>query len=180
MNTILRKATDDDYALIKNLVRYYIYDMSEYMKWDCNREGRWDGCEELSDYWEKADHYPYLIRVDASVAGFALIRPFPNEPDRTEIGEFFVARKFKGQGIGKESAFQLFDAYPGKWLVRVLENNSGAVQFWEKVIREYTLRSFNSSAEQYTDPHSGSWAMKFYRFVSRHQPWRSADGAADA
>ena len=96
-----------------------------------------------------------------------MIRPYPDEMDRIEIGEFFVARKFKRRGIGKESAFCLFDAYPGKWLVRVLEENAGACEFWEKVIREYTLGSFDLRSEEHTDPHSGSWPMEFYRFESR-------------
>ena len=96
-----------------------------------------------------------------------MIRPYPDELERTEIGEFFVARKFKRQGIGRESAFHLFDAYPGKWLIRVLEENSGACEFWEKVIREYTLGSFDLRSEEYTDALSGSWSMKFFRFESR-------------
>jgi predicted acetyltransferase len=167
MEVQVKSAEKSDYAIIKNLVPYYIYDMSEYMKWDCNKEGRWDGCDDLPDYWEKADHYPYLILADGSMAGFALLRPFPDEPDRTEIAEIFVARQFKGQGIGRETACHLFDAFPGKWLVRVLEENIGARRFWDKIIREYTSGSSRPATETYTDPHSGSWPMIFYRFENK-------------
>ena len=73
MNLQLSLATDSDRPIIRNLVHYYIYDMSEYMGWDCDAEGRWDGCSELPDYWVRQDHHPYVIRVDGSVAGFALV-----------------------------------------------------------------------------------------------------------
>jgi len=167
MDIHIISATAEDFPVIKNLVPYYIYDMSEFMGWDCNVEGRWDGCDDLSDYWEEQDHHPYLIKVDNNVAGFAMVRRFPVEPERFEIGEFFVARKFKRRGVGRRSAFWLFNAFEGKWIVRVLDGNTGARAFWDKVIREYADGAFEQSEEQFVCPHSGTWPMQFYRFVSR-------------
>jgi predicted acetyltransferase len=170
MDTTLRKATDDDRRLIKNLVPYYIYDMSGPMGWDPNAEGLYDGCDELPEYWKKPDHHPYVITVDGRIGGFAMVRPYPGELERTEIGELFVLRKFQGHGVGTVSAFKLFDAHPGQWLVRVLNGNTGARGFWQKVIEAYTDGRFTHSAEQYLCQHSGVWPMQFYRFESRIQP----------
>ena len=108
----------------------------------------------------------YVIRVDDEVAGFVLVRPYPGEPKRMEIGDFFVARKFKGRGVGKVSAFQAFDAHPGKWTIRVLDENRGARVFWGKILEEYTQGSCALTAEKFSDPHSGTWDMQFYRFDS--------------
>jgi predicted acetyltransferase len=169
MDTILRQATDDDFQLIKNLVPYYIYEMSGDMGWDVNAEGRYDGCDELPEYWRKPDHHPYLITVDGRVGGFAMVRPCPDDVGRKEIGEFFVLRKFQGRGVGTASAFWLFDVHPGQWLVRVLDANTQACRFWEKVIAAYTEKRFSQTSEQYECPHSGKWPMQFYRFESRCQ-----------
>ncbi len=166
MNTQLSRATNLDFNLIKNLVPYYIYDISEYMGWDCDAEGRWDGCNELPDYWEIPHHHPYVIRVDNSIAGFVLIRPVSGEPERNEISDFFVARKFKGLGVGRTSAFDVLDIYPGKWLVRVLDGNRGAQHFWTNVLNDYTKGAVIQTAERHEDPHSGSWDMQYYRFNS--------------
>ena len=168
-------ATTEDFAVVKNLVPYYIYDMSEFMKWDCNAEGRWDGCDDLPDYWKEPDHHPFLIKVDQSIAGFAMIRRFPDECDRYEPGEFFVARKFKGREVGKRSALWLFNAFPGKWIVRVLDANTGARSFWAKVIREYTDGDVVQTSEQHVCPHSGTWPMQFYRFESKSQQEAAGD-----
>jgi len=157
-------ASESDFTIIRNLVPYYVYDISEYTGWNCDVNGRWDGCEELPDYWEQTNHHPYLITVNDDVAGFVLIRPLPGELERREIGDFFVARKFKRTGVGSRSAYLAMDNHPGKWAVRVLDDNSGALHFWSNAIHQYTGGVFTKTSEQFEDPHSGSWKMQIYRF----------------
>lgn len=167
MKARLTIAGPEDLALVKNLVRYYIYDMSEYMGWDCDTEGNYDGCDEMAENWQNPERFAYLIRVGDKLAGFAAVWPYRDEPGTMEVGEFFVLRKFKGQGIGRESAGWLFRAHPGNWLVRVLDDNIGARMFWEKVIGEYTNGAVVQTSEEYHCRRSGTWPMQFYRFESR-------------
>ena len=176
MKTVLRKAADDDFFLIENLVPYYIYDMSGDLGWEPNEEGCYDGCDELLEYWQKPGHHPYVITVDGKIGGFALVRPYPGDYERTEMGEFFVLRKFQGRGVGTTSAFRLFASHPGPWLVRVLDGNTRARRFWHKVIAQYTEGRFTQTGEQYRCPHSGTWPMQFYRFEGRNQPGLAGDG----
>ena len=176
ITTAVQAATESDFDFIKNLVPYYIYDMSEYMGWDPNREGRYDGCDELPDYWNKPDHRPYLITVDDTIAGFAMVRPCPDEPMRSEIGEFFILRKFRNHGIGRKSAYSIFDLHPVKWLVRVLDDNAGALRFWRTVIHGYTDGHVVRTAETYESPEAGTWPMQFFRFESRTEPHPTEDG----
>lgn len=162
----IKIAGKDEYKIIRNLIPYYIYDMSFEMNWDCNEEGQWDGAEDLIEYWKNDSHHPYLIKLDGKIVGFALIRPFPYESDRNEIGEFFIAKKFTRKGIGTQIAKHLFDTYRGKWLIRVLKDYTSALNFWEKVIDEYTNGQFVVKKEKYFDPLSGDWDMMFYRFAN--------------
>ena len=94
MNTVVRRARDEDLPVIKNLVPYYVYDISGHMRWRPDAEGHYGGCDDLPEYCEKPDHHPYLITVDKEMAGFAMVRPYAGDPERTEIGEFFVLRVF--------------------------------------------------------------------------------------
>ena len=162
---VLRKATAPDLAIVRNLVPYYVYDMSESMGWDCNGEGRYDGCDDLPDYWSKPGHHAHVITVQGRVAGFAMARPCPCEPDRMEVGEFFVLRRFRGRGVGALSAKQLFGAFPGKWLIRVLDGNKPALAFWERVIARHAVGDVRRTSETYECPHSGRWPMQFFRFA---------------
>jgi len=116
----LIKAGESDFLYVKNLVPYYIYDMSQYLNWNPDSEGRYDGCDDLPEYWKNETWRPFLIKVDGTAGGFAMIRPYPDEPDIMDVGEFFILRKFTGQGVGRKSAFSLFDSFAGNWLVRVL------------------------------------------------------------
>jgi predicted acetyltransferase len=58
--------------------------------------------------------------------------------DTTEISEFFVMRKYRGQGVGDEMARQVFDMFPGRWELQVTPNNTRALHFWRRVVNEYT------------------------------------------
>ncbi|MDC7222826.1 MAG: GNAT family N-acetyltransferase [Spirochaetales bacterium] len=125
--------------MITNLFQYYIYDMSEYTKFSPNRNGTFtvdESLVQLQLYWTQKDHFPYLIKVDGEIAGFSLLRKYPDNRDFFDIGQFFILRKFKNSGVGRK-AFELsVKRHPGKWITRVLPNNSGAYSFWEKVITE--------------------------------------------
>lgn len=125
--------------VIMNMFQYYIYDMSEYTKFSPNPDGTYQVDEslvQLSTYFEAEDHYPYMIMVDGQVAGFSLLRVFPYNKEYYDIGQFFVLRKYKGQGVGREAFRLSVKKHPGNWITRVLPNNEGAFKFWEKVIGE--------------------------------------------
>lgn len=140
--------------IIRNMFQYYIYDMSEYAKFSPNDDGTYivdESVIELNTYWTESNHYPFLIKVDGELAGFSLLREFPFVEGYYDIGQFFILRKYKGLGIGKQ-AFELSVKHlPGKWITRVLPNNSGALKFWEKVISEVATRVLEVKNEMYMD-----------------------------
>ena len=142
----LHEATDQDLAVVRNLVPYYIYDMSEHMGWPCTPEGRFDGCDMVPTYWEEPGKHAFMLRASDEIAGFALVRGNHEEEDIDySIAEFFVLRKFRGQGAGEHIARQLFDRFTGRWVVDQLAPNMPAVSFWRKVIGRYTGGRFNES-----------------------------------
>ena len=144
----LHEATDQDLTIVKNLVRYYIYDMSEHLGWACTPDGRFDGCDKLPTYWSEPGKYAFMLRVGDELAGFALVRGNHEEDDIDySIGEFFVLRKFRGRGVGERIARQLFDRFRGRWKVAQLQRNKPAIAFWRKVISRYTNGEFRQCKE---------------------------------
>src|SRR3712207_8167071 len=67
--------------------------------------------------------FPYttLFRSDGKLAGFALIRTLPALPKAVlpvySMAEFFVLKKYRRRGVGREAAFRLFSMFPGEWHV---------------------------------------------------------------
>lgn len=151
MDLQILAAKPEDYAVVRNLVSYYIHDFSEYMGWDCPESGLFGGCDELPQYWGKAPDdpqfrwpadwvgYPFILQVDGKLAGFALLRKLGDAaPPTYEVGEFFVLRKFRRQGVGGAVARQLFDRFRGEWVVKQMYENDAARAFWRKVVADYT------------------------------------------
>lgn len=66
MEFILVEVEDSDYELIQNLIRFYIYDMSEFTGWSCPSNGLYGG----------VDDQPYYYRRNAFGAAYRS-SPFP-------------------------------------------------------------------------------------------------------
>ncbi|WP_316047604.1 GNAT family N-acetyltransferase [Planococcus glaciei] len=98
-------------------------------------------------YWAVPGHFPFLIKVDGKLAGFALVREITSAELQTssyyKICEFFILRKYRKEGIGKQAAWYLFDLYPGTWEVAELETNLPAQKFWRNVIAAYTNHHYS-------------------------------------
>lgn len=138
MDVALHPATEQDLPLARNLVPYYIHDMSEYLGWPCPPDGRFEGCENLSTYWTDSRRRAFMFRAGLEPAGFAMVRADHEEPEVDySVGEFFLLRKFRGRGVGERLAGELFDQFPGRWEVSQLVLNQAAVAFWRKVIGRY-------------------------------------------
>src|SRR5437870_4947545 len=143
MEIVLHNATPADLPIVKNLVPYYIYDMSEHMNWPCTPDGRFDGCDELESYWSTPGRHAFILRTGNEPAGFVLILEKGNEPGIDfSITDFFVLRKFRHHGVGQLIAHELFNRFPGRWKVEHFADNQPAGEFWQKTIDRYTDGNF--------------------------------------
>ena len=162
MDFTLVEVNNADYTLIQNLIRFYIYDMSEFMGWPCPEDGLYGGVDDQPYYFGKTPEnedalWPegwtgkgYKILVDGEIAGFCLVRFF-NKGDAQlhDIGEFFIVRKFRKKGLGRRVAHTIFGLFPGSWQVRQLLENRPAQLFWRKVIAAYTNGQFEDSIKHF-------------------------------
>ena len=152
-----------DREVIVNLWPLYVYDMSEYTGWGPSPEGLYDTePPPLGPYWRREDHDPNLILCDGELAGFALLRRYPEDLSLYDIGQFFVLRKFKRQRVGREAFKLSVSKTPGQWLTRVLLDNSGALKFWKRVIGEITDETYAVTQEM-----DGDVQMHFIRYEIR-------------
>jgi predicted acetyltransferase len=132
-------------AVLRNLMELYQYDFSEMEGEDVNDFGLF-GYRYLDHYWTDPGRFPFLIRVDGKLAGFALVRRGRYLPEKHPLpqaiplmmAEFFVMRKYRRQGVGALAAKELFSRFTGRWEVGQIAQNPAAQAFWRKVIGEYT------------------------------------------
>ena len=132
----LQPATDAEYPVVAHLIEYYLYDFTEFLGWRCPESGQFIGSDVVFAEWRAGKNYPFLLRVDGELAGFAIVGI--EEAARAFVmREFFILRKFRRRGIGQAVATQLFDQFAGDWQVEFFLANTPARQFWPRVVRTY-------------------------------------------
>ena len=151
-DVVLDQATSADAGLLANLLELYIHDISEaFPQVELGPDGRF-GYSKLPLYWSEPEvRFPFLIKSDGRVAGFAFPTrgsPATDDPNVFDIAEFFVLRRYRRAGVGRQGAALLWNRLPGRWIVRVSEGNPGAIPFWAGVIAEFA----NGTATQFTKP----------------------------
>lgn len=135
--------------LLANLLELYIHDMSEvFPHLELGPDGRF-GYRRLPLYWSEPDRrFAFLIRCDGRIGGFVLVTrgsPAVSDPNVLDVAEFFVVRQYRRAGVGRQAVFLLWDRLPGKWIVRVLEENRGALAFWRAAVAAFTGEAFTES-----------------------------------
>ncbi|NGZ77166.1 GNAT family N-acetyltransferase [Saccharibacillus sp. VR-M41] len=122
-------------------------------------------------YWNEPGRYPFLLRADGKLAGFALIRLIgPSDEGSSEkadglgiyeMVEFFVMKKYRKQGIGRRAADELFRRFPGRWKLGVMEENAPALSFWREAIASC------EAAEKLLETREREWDGPMLRFTVR-------------
>lgn len=137
MNVEVTPAGPEDQVALENLLQLYAYDFSEFIDGDVDDHGRFSSIS-----LESSSPAPvFLVRVNGVLAGFAQVQQesaLTGDSDVSDIGEFFVMRKYRRRGVGRQVATRLFDMFPSRWEVREVATNVPAQAFWRDVIGEYT------------------------------------------
>lgn len=68
MKTKLIPASINDYPIIQNMARFYVYDRTPYMKWECPENGLFE-CIDFKHYFTDEDKHPFLIKEAGELAG---------------------------------------------------------------------------------------------------------------
>ncbi len=141
LKIVVRKAEQDDRLPLYRMLEFYQHDLSDIWDQDLDVHGEYG--YSLDRFWRDKACHPFLALVNGKYAGFALV------DGSVKIGEhgrwmdqFFVMKKYRGSGIGKSLATQVFAALPGQWEVGQMANNLAAQAFWRAVIDRTTKGQF--------------------------------------
>lgn len=136
--------------ILRNLMELYQYDTSEFEddgEDDVNEYGLFDYMF-LDHYWTEEGRFPFFIMQFGKLAGFVLVREMTDGAKRKfSIAEFFILRKYRRHGIGKEAVCGVFEMFKGNWSVSWLEKNLPAKIFWTRVIQEYSNGNYSESTQ---------------------------------
>lgn len=121
----------------------------------------------LDAYWNDPARFPFLLRADALLAGFALVdrnSRLSGANDVWDMAEFFVLRRHRRSGVGLRAAHRLFAMHPGNWEVRQRNANVAATSFWRATISAFIGGTYS---EELVDDER--WRGPVQRFTSEGQ-----------
>jgi predicted acetyltransferase len=133
-------AAREQESVLANLLELYAHDFSELRRLNLGEDGRF-GYEALSLYWTEPARYPFLIRMDGSLAGLVLVRRgvgLSGAEGVWDMAEFFIVRGCRRRGVGTQVALEVWWRFPGEWEVRVMRKNDAARRFWAEAISLFT------------------------------------------
>lgn len=114
----------------------------------------------LASWFSDSSAQVLTILQNDQPAGFALVRVRQPLWDRDapdySMAEFFIARRWRRQGVGQEAVRLILDRFAGRWHIMEYLRNPGAVSFWRRVVSAYTRgryqeRSGSGEIHQYFD-----------------------------
>jgi predicted acetyltransferase/uncharacterized glyoxalase superfamily protein PhnB len=147
----IRQVDRSQDSVLRNLLNLYMHDMAEWFLLDPEADGRYVYATE--DLWRAGAHVYFAYHgltpiAFAIVASAAAYTPDPNVKD---LEEFFVIRRHRRTGVGQALAIDLWNRYPGPWLVRVYQRNLPALPFWRGAVSTYTGGRFEETAVSVRD-----------------------------
>jgi len=148
MSVVTLRAVDrPQWPVIENLMQFYNYELSAWYPIAFGEDGRYPIASK-ADYLAQPGTQAWLILADGELAGFAVVDDELVDPRRDlNLGYFFVARRFRGRGIGAAAFGGLLARYPGAWELYYLARNAAAAGFWPKAFERAGVREVVVSEE---------------------------------
>jgi predicted acetyltransferase len=138
-------AAPEQEPIMANLLELYAHDFSEFQHLELAADGRF-GYKHLPLYWSDPDRHAFLVKVNGRLAGLVLVKRGSEVSEGAlvwDVGEFFVVRGYRRQGVGTKVAHEVWRRFPGPWKVRVMQSNHEALKFWQRAITTFIRRTIH-------------------------------------
>ncbi|KZK06948.1 hypothetical protein AB996_0977 [Lactococcus cremoris] len=126
----------EEKEILRNLLEKYFYEFSQYVADEMNDLGLF-GYKYLDEYWYDETCFPFFIKADGKLAGFALINNISEAEAKTDytMSEFFVIYKYRHQNIAQKAVKLLFEKFKGTWQLMYNPKNIVSQKFWTRIVQ---------------------------------------------
>jgi len=146
--------------MLERFVQLYLYDLSWVDGWDVDEDGSFahgllHGC------WTDPRRHPFVIRCANKPAGFAIVDEAPTGTDVAydyDMAEFFILRRWRRLGAGRNAFRQLAALFPGRWQVRPFPGYEPADRFWSAVCADVAIDGV--SRQPHTRPGKPAFVLR--------------------
>ena len=136
MDVEVRQPAEAEQSQIVGLLNDYLAELSQHREIGV---GATSAAEYpyLRDYWSDSNRFPFTLWANRELVGFAFIRRTEKDQEvMFQVAEFFVKPTYRRCGIGRAAITNVWQRFPGRWELQVMNRNDSAVQFWERCISQ--------------------------------------------
>ena len=145
MKPEVRLATVADRDPLRRMLELYQHDLSDIWDQDIDAAGEYGYA--LDRYWNVPGNFAYVALFDGHYAGFALV------DDQVKLSggqywmdQFFVLKKYRGRGLGRELAVSVISRHAGHWQIGQMADNHRAQSFWRNTLTAMAPRDLRECA----------------------------------
>ena len=140
MNITVRPAEERDRQLVKNIFNLYQNELCIYSDdFDALDENGYFAPDTVSEILPFGDGvFPYIIEENARPVGFVMATDASYAPEGFDycLEEIFLIRNRRKKGIASAAMKEITKSHPGKWTLEVYKENTPAVSFWMRFLKE--------------------------------------------
>lgn len=136
-----------DHPVLISLTQFYLYDLSEIEPFDIIDTGQFQDVL-LQKNATHSDIETFLIYGGNQLIGFAIVSrqsKLRSQFSGHTMEALFVLRRYRRHGLGRNSACEIFDHFPGTWEVATHGLNVRGMAFWRSVIDAYTNGNYGET-----------------------------------
>lgn len=145
-NVKLEKVTNSNKTAFINLFNLYHHDRAKFlpgMYSSVDEEGYYDKDNSLSTLEMPAEKVQsYLVKYTDKIAGLIVFAfpPFVKPGCDYCIVDIFILNNYRGKGIAGDACRLLFNKFPGRYWIQVINSDNYALRYWDNLIsREGSL-----------------------------------------
>ncbi|MCR8645662.1 GNAT family N-acetyltransferase [Paenibacillus sp. N1-5-1-14] len=135
--------------ILKQLMTLFLHDLSEYNNdIEINQSTGVFEFDVFDWFFEKEGLTPFFIKNTDKIIGFILLQsgPFSNQEFADYVlNSFFILKKYRRQGLGKEACKVFFKQFPGRYAISQIETNIPAIQFWKNTYRSFGIEFYEKA-----------------------------------
>ncbi len=133
----LQKVVPLERDVLWRLIQLCMHDYSEFDRFEIGPDGKFN-YRWFDAYFLEAQRHPFFVRVGGQLGGFVLVRESNGEEDWDfQVAEFFILRRYRRAGIGRDVARKVLSMFPGIWGISFDDENTPAVNFWRSVAGQF-------------------------------------------
>lgn len=141
-----------DIEPVRALFERYMWHMKQYFEIEDEQAWLVRANSYFNLYQVEPERKIYVFTTESEISGFALVnRTYRFNSAGSVMAEFYIAPEEQCKGHGQELANFTFAQQPGMWEVFVASGNTGAFDFWKKVISEYTNDQYELQSSDFYD-----------------------------